>query len=77
MMTLIFGKEGEEFEIVELRGGSELVRRLYEMGIYPGVRVSIVSNSGFGPIILGINSTRIGLGRGMAAKIIVRSLRKR
>ena len=75
MMALAFGRPGEEFEVAELKGGRGFIRRLSEMGIYPGVKLSIVSNQGFGPIILAVNSTRIAIGRGMAMKIIVKPLK--
>jgi ferrous iron transport protein A len=76
-MKLAFCESGGEFEIVNLICGTGLLRRLGEMGIYPGVKVSIVSNYGFGPIILGINSTRIGIGRGIAMKIVVRPIKRK
>ncbi|PMB77443.1 MAG: hypothetical protein C0177_03080 [Fervidicoccus fontis] len=47
--------------------------RLKEIGVIPGVKVLIVSNSG-GPIVIGIGNMRLALGRGIASKIIVRKI---
>lgn len=74
MIPLIFGKSGEEFEVATIQGGKGFLKKLMEMGIYSGIRVRIVLNPGNGPIIIALSDTRIALGKGMAAKIIVRKL---
>lgn len=73
-MPLLFGKSGEEFEVTTIQGGRGFLKKLMEMGIYPGIKVRIILNVGNGPIIIGLHDTRIALGKGMAAKIIVRKL---
>ncbi len=43
------------------------------MGLAPGVEVRVVSNMGsFGPIMVAVGSTKIGIGRGMARRVLVR-----
>ncbi|MGC8691092.1 MAG: FeoA family protein [Caldisericum sp.] len=70
MMPVIYAKSGEELELLRITSGRGLVRMLSEMGIYPGVRLRIVSNPGVGPIIVEINGIRFGLGRGIASKLL-------
>lgn len=64
---------GETGEIVDVRGGPGIVRRLSAMGLVPGVSVTVVSDSGSaGPMIVRVGDMRIGLGRGMARRVLVR-----
>ena len=63
---------GEKVEIVEIRGGRGLVTKLLNMGFYPGVMVEVVSNCGYGPLIVAKDGMRLGLGFGMAQKIFVK-----
>ncbi|MCD6122671.1 MAG: FeoA domain-containing protein [Spirochaetales bacterium] len=73
-MPLLYGKPGKQYEIVSLFGGRGFSRKLFEMGIRPGVIIKVITNSGNGPILVGINNSRIGLGKGMAGKIIINSI---
>ena len=77
MMPLIYGEPGKQYEIVSIFGGRGLAKKLLEMGIRPGEIIKIVSNSFGGPILLAINNSRIGIGRGMAGKIIIKPLERR
>jgi ferrous iron transport protein A len=61
----------EEGAVVELRGGKGLIARLAPLGFTPGVPLTMVQNYGRGPLIVRVRDTRIALGRGEAAKIIV------
>lgn len=64
---------GERCQVVDVRGGPGMVRRLTAMGIVPGVGVTVVSNArGAGPMIVGVGPGRLGLGRGMARHVLVR-----
>jgi len=42
------------------------------MGILPGARYKVVSNLRWGPVILEKDGMRLGLGHGMAEKILVK-----
>lgn len=70
MTPVIYAKTGEELELLRIYAGRGVVRMLSEMGIYPGVRLRIISNPGAGPIIVEINGIRFGLGRGIASKLL-------
>jgi len=76
-MPLIYGEPGRQYEIASLFGGRGFTKKLFEMGIRPGVIIRVIVNSGNGPILVAINNSRIGLGRGMAGKIIINSISKK
>ncbi|MFH1080655.1 MAG: ferrous iron transport protein A [Pseudomonadota bacterium] len=45
---------------------------LQDMGLRPGKKVEMITNSGTGPLILRVDECRIAMGRGEAMKIYVR-----
>ncbi len=58
--------------IVRVEAGSGLTSRLLAMGLVPGVHVDVISNpKGCGPLVLGINGSRLIIGKGAAEKIRV------
>ncbi len=72
MTPLTYVKNGEIVEVIKLTGGKYFVDKLTNIGIYPGTKLRIVSDGEYGPMIIAVGETRIGLGRGMAQKILVR-----
>jgi len=70
-MSLIFAKVGEEVAVESITGGRAAIKRLQEMGIYPGTKLRVIANSN-GPLIIGLGNTRIALGKGIASKIVVK-----
>jgi ferrous iron transport protein A len=69
MMPIIYAQPDEELELVKINAGKGLTKMLYEMGIYPGVHLRVITNPGEGPIIVEVNGARFGLGRGVAMKL--------
>jgi len=69
MIPIIYAKIGEELELAQINAGRGLTKMLYEMGIYPGVHLRVITNPGEGPIIVEVNGVRFGLGRGIAMKL--------
>ncbi|MBK1716265.1 FeoA family protein [Thiocystis violacea] len=67
---LTMAGEGEPVRIHSLRGGKGLVMRLTELGLNQGAEVRIVQRQG-GGLLVARGETRIALGGGMAAKILV------
>lgn len=63
-------KSGTAITLAEIHGGKEIVRRLVELGLTPGVHLRKLQDGG-GPVILAIRDSRIALGRGMAEKLFV------
>ncbi len=70
-MPLTMVHEGSEVVLREILGGMGIRRRLTDMGLRPGSRIRIISNSDGGPFVIGIGETKIMVGRGMAQKIMV------
>jgi ferrous iron transport protein A len=70
MMPLSLVRPGERVRISEIRGGGGLVGRLGDMGLYPGVEIVVISNRP-GPLILNRGRMRLGIGYGMAHRILV------
>ncbi|MCD6257959.1 ferrous iron transport protein A [Candidatus Aerophobetes bacterium] len=73
MIPLSMVNPGQKVQIVQIRGGRGLVSKLANMGFYPGVIVEVISNRN-GPLIVAREGIRLGLGFGMAHKILVRPL---
>ncbi|MGD9497660.1 MAG: ferrous iron transport protein A [Armatimonadota bacterium] len=64
---------GESGEIVDVRGGHGVVRRLTEMGPVPGARLRVVSGAdSCGALIVRIGDIKLGLGRGLAWRVLIR-----
>ena len=62
---------GEAGVVHKLAGGWGFMSRLATLGFTPGATLTMVQNFGRGPLIVNIRSTRIALGRGEAAKVLV------
>jgi len=67
---LAMALEGQSLKIVSLQAGRSLDRRLTELGLYVGSRVQVRQRRGAG-VVIARGSSRIALGAGMAAKILV------
>ena len=63
---------GERAAVCSLSGGRTVSNRLVSLGFTPGVELEMVQNFGHGPLIVALRGTRVALGRGEAAKILVR-----
>jgi ferrous iron transport protein A len=66
-------RSGQPVVLVQISGGHRVAHRLAELGLTPGVQLEVLQNKG-GPILLAVRGTRLAIGRGMANKVIVRSL---
>lgn len=74
IIPLAFMASGERGEIVEIRGGQRMAKRLYGMGLTPNSLVEVIVSNPAGPILINIRGSRVAIGRGMAMKILVRRL---
>lgn len=73
LIPLSMTRPGEEVEIVEIRAGWGLQRRLTDMGLLPGMRIKVL-NCGPGPVLVDLLGSRLALGYGVAMKILVREV---
>lgn len=65
-------RTGEKGTIAELTGGHGLRNRMLALGLTPGAEVTVLQNYGRGPMLVRVRDVRVALGRGEAAKILVR-----
>jgi|GEM_PF-405225 len=72
LISLGLLNKGERGIVEGLQAGHTLVSRLSVLGFTPGAEVEMVQNFGYGPVIVSVRDTRIALGRGEVAKILVR-----
>ena len=68
LTTLAPGQVGV---VYGLAGGARFRSRMATLGFTPGARLTMLQNFGHGPLIVNIRDTRIALGRGEAAKVLV------
>jgi ferrous iron transport protein A len=55
----------------ELLCGQRLAVRLAALGLTTGAKIEVLQNPGRGPLLVLVRGTRLALGRGQAAKILV------
>ena len=67
---LAMASEGSRVRVRLLQGGKSLVMRLTELGLNQGTELIVVQRQG-GGLVVARGETRIALGGGMAAKILV------
>ena len=63
--------DGEQVEIVAVHGGRTVHRRLSDLGLAPGKRVTVVAGQLGGPILVAVGASRVAIGFGMALKVKV------
>lgn len=66
----------ETVELVDVRGGRGLRRRLAEMGLGPGSRFQIETQGRPGPFVISVRGSRLVLGHGMVGRVFVRPVRR-
>lgn len=71
MMPLSMVSSGEVVEVVAIRAGWGLQRRLAEMGLNPGVKIRVMNSQRPGPVVIDVRGSRLALGQGVAHKIMV------
>jgi ferrous iron transport protein A len=71
-MPLSLAGAGKKLTVTGINAGWGLQRRLADMGLIPGTTVVVVSGCHPGPLLIDIRGSRLGLGFGVAQKIIVK-----
>ena len=74
LMPLAMACPGEEVQVVNIKAGWGLNRRLADMGLTPGVSISIINSQQPGPVLINLRGCRLALGRGVAQKIMVKEV---
>ena len=73
LIPLTSARVGQSVRVTRVEGGQGLRGRLCSMGLTPGTPVEVVADGG-GPVVLSVLGSRVMIGRGMAAKIMVRAV---
>ncbi len=77
LTSLVYLKPGVTAQVISFSGGRRARMRIMQLGINPGDKIKILSIGPFGGAIYIenlSNGTRVAIGRGIAAKIIVKPL---
>jgi Fe2+ transport system protein FeoA len=69
-MPLTMATPGQRVRLVRVQGGQSSRQRLADLGLTPGVEMSVMQDSG-GPLLVCMRDTRVALGRGLAHKVQV------
>ena len=64
--------DGGKVVITRIEGGRFARKKLMDLGMIPGVPVTIVRRAGSNPMLLSVMGRQVVLGRGMAEKVFVR-----
>ena len=74
VMPLTMVSPGEKVKIKTFNGGRGMARRLMDMGLNVGMEIQVISKGNPGPFLIAVRGTRLGIGHGVANKIMVRAL---
>lgn len=72
-MPLPMAKPGQIVSVAALAGGGEYRSRLLALGLIPGVEVSLLQDTGCGPMIVRIHGSRLALDRDLAERVLIAS----
>lgn len=71
-MSLLDVQTGRCVRVVRLEGGTGLMDRLTQHGLFPGDYVQVLRRAPWGgPLLVEVHGREIALGRGVANKIVV------
>lgn len=70
-MSLLSVNSGQSVIMKDIEWGNKLKRKLNDMGLTPGVKISMIQKPAFGPCVVEVRGTRLALGRGIVSKIFV------
>ncbi len=68
-LPLTMVSPGERVKITDFNGGTQIRKRLSDMGISIGQEVEVLNKGG--PLIVSVKGSRVALGKGLAQKVIV------
>jgi len=67
-------EDHERAVIHELNGGHGFIKRLMILGLTPGAEIIMEHNYHHGPLVIALGDSRIAIGRGEGAKVIVQRI---
>ncbi len=72
MIRLTQAKKNIDLLFLSVEGGRGAAQRLSDMGLVPGEKLKVLNNPGFGPVTVLIKGVKVGLGHGLAFKILIK-----
>ncbi|MCX7791586.1 MAG: ferrous iron transport protein A [Chloroflexaceae bacterium] len=69
-LPLPLAGEGATVRLVAIQGGQRAAHRLAELGLTPGVTVTVLRDSG-GALLVAVGDTRLALSYGLAQMVLV------
>jgi Fur family ferric uptake transcriptional regulator len=75
VLSLDAARSGERLKIVAFSGGSQSKLRLLSMGLRVGDEIEVITNIHQGQVVIALDFTRLVLGKGLAQKIRVETIR--
>lgn len=70
-MPLAMVKAGQEVVLKDINWGPKMKKKLQDMGLTPGVKISVISSDTNGSFIINVRGSRLVLGGVVAQQIIV------
>ncbi|MBE7383785.1 MAG: ferrous iron transport protein A [Leptolyngbya sp. SIO1E4] len=70
-LPLAMASVGDRLWLVQIGGGHRMVRRLTDVGLVQGSQITVLSRTNSGSVIVARDGCRIGLGAGMAHRVMV------
>lgn len=75
-MKLTAMKPGQKARVKSVNKGNKAERKIFEMGIMPGVEIELLSRHPFkGPMLINVGQMQIALGQGVAEAVEVEILK--
>ena len=75
-LPLAMTSVGDRLWIAQIKGGRRMLRRLMDVGIVQGSEITVVSRTESGSVIVALQGCRIGLGAGMAHRVMVTTVQQ-
>ncbi|MCX8095282.1 MAG: metal-dependent transcriptional regulator [Caldisericia bacterium] len=72
LIPLSLIKEGEEVEVIIIRGGKGFIQRLCDLGLTPHTKIKVIRKALFGPIEISVRGYNLALGKGVVNRIWVK-----
>ncbi|BCN32246.1 FeoA family protein [Anaeromicropila herbilytica] len=73
-MTLVSGKIGNEYIVLEIRLEGNAKRRLEALGMTEGTKISILNNKKNGALVFKVRGTRLAIGKEIAESIAIKEV---
>lgn len=67
-------KNGARAEVSGIAAGAKARSRLASLGLIQGAVLQVITNPGFGPLLLCVGESRLMVERGIAAKVLVQQV---